>query len=72
MSKLPSHTPKTIIRILEKNGFTLFRIKGSHHIFFNPDNKRKVIVPFHKKDLPRGTLFEIVKQAGLKKSDLTG
>ncbi|MEM3565000.1 MAG: type II toxin-antitoxin system HicA family toxin [Candidatus Jordarchaeaceae archaeon] len=32
MSKLPSLTPKKIIKILEKRGFVLDRVKGSHHI----------------------------------------
>jgi predicted RNA binding protein YcfA (HicA-like mRNA interferase family) len=29
-----------------------------------------VVVPFHKKDLPKGTLIEILKQAGFSKEEL--
>jgi predicted RNA binding protein YcfA (HicA-like mRNA interferase family) len=29
-----------------------------------------VIVPVHAKDLPTGTLLEILRQAGIKKEDL--
>lgn len=28
------------------------------------------IVPFHKKDLPKGTLLEILKQAGIDKNEI--
>jgi predicted RNA binding protein YcfA (HicA-like mRNA interferase family) len=59
-----------VIRILEKKGFILDRTKGSHRIYRNPDTKARVVVPFHRKDLPRGTLLEILKQAGIDKSDL--
>jgi predicted RNA binding protein YcfA (HicA-like mRNA interferase family) len=29
-----------------------------------------VVIPVHKKDLPKGTLMEILKQAGIKKDEL--
>ncbi|OGZ32060.1 MAG: hypothetical protein A3H02_02720 [Candidatus Niyogibacteria bacterium RIFCSPLOWO2_12_FULL_41_13] len=54
-----------VISLLKKNGFVLKRQKGSHLIFFHPKNHRRVIVPFHNKDLPKGTLHEIIKQAGI-------
>ncbi len=70
MPKLPSLTPQKIIKVLEKKGFVLDRIKGSHHIYYHPEMKRKVIVPLHKRDLPKGTLLEILKQAGINKEEL--
>ncbi|MEK7202480.1 MAG: type II toxin-antitoxin system HicA family toxin [Patescibacteria group bacterium] len=42
------------------------RQKGSHQIFYNSTTKRRVTVPFHRRDLPKGTLNDILKQAGLK------
>jgi predicted RNA binding protein YcfA (HicA-like mRNA interferase family) len=36
MPKLPSLTSSDVIRILEKKGFVLDRIKGSHHIISIP------------------------------------
>ena len=71
MRKLPSLTPRKIIRILESRGFVLDRVKGSHHIYYHPETKRRVIVPLHKKDLPKGTLFEILKQAGIRRDELS-
>ena len=70
MSKLPSLAPKKIIKILESQGFLLDRIKGSHHIYYNPETKRRVVVPLHKKDLPKGTLLEILRQAGIGRDEL--
>jgi len=70
MSKVPSCTPRQIIKSLEKKGFVLDRSKGSHRIYYHSGTKRRVVVPFHKKDLPRGTFFEILKQAGITKDEL--
>lgn len=70
MSSLPSLTPKKVIKIIEDRGFILDRIKGSHHIFYNPDTKRRVVIPLHKNDLPIGTLLEIFKQAGIGREEL--
>ncbi len=69
-SKTPSLTPKEIIRLLEKKGFVLDRSSGSHQIFMLPDVSKRVIVPLHKKDLPKGTLHSILKQAGIDKNEL--
>ena len=71
MPKLPALTSKDVIRILEKKGFVLDRVKGSHHIYLNPELRRRVVVPFHKKDLPKGTLHEILKQAGLATQEVS-
>jgi len=70
MPKLPSLTPKRVIKILEDKGFVLHRVKGSHHIYYHPETRRRVIVPLHKKDLPQGTLREILKQAGIGRNEL--
>ena len=71
MPKLPSLTPQKIIKILEKKGFVLDRVKGSHHIYYHPETKRRAVVPLHKRDLPRGTLLEILRQAGISKEELS-
>jgi len=70
MRKLPSFTPQKIVQVLEKNGFVLDRSKGSHHIYYHPETKRRVVVPLHKRDLPKGTLLEILKQAGIRREKL--
>jgi predicted RNA binding protein YcfA (HicA-like mRNA interferase family) len=70
MPKLPAMTPQRLIKILEQRGFMLDRVKGSHHIYYNPLTKRRAIVPLHVGDLPKGTLLEILKQAGISKDEL--
>ena len=70
MSKLPSLAPKTVIKILEDKGFVLRRVKGSHHIYYHPETRRRVVVPLRKKDLPQGTVREILKQAGIGRDEL--
>ena len=59
-------TGKELIKLLKKNGWTVDRIKGSHHILIRDD--LTVIVPVHgNRDIPKGTMESILKQAGLKK-----
>jgi predicted RNA binding protein YcfA (HicA-like mRNA interferase family) len=70
MLKLPILTPKKIIKILEQIGFRLDHKTGSHFIFYNAENKRRVVVPFHAKDLPKGTFVSILKQAEITKEEL--
>ena len=70
MSDMPSFTPQEIIKILKKKGFVLDRVKGSHHIYYHDELKRRVIVPLHKRDLPKGTFYQIIKEAGIDKREL--
>jgi len=70
MYKLPSLTSQKVIKILERKGFVLDRAKGSHRIYYHFGSKRRVVIPYHRKDLPKGTLIEILKQAGIGKEEL--
>ncbi|MCK6462394.1 MAG: type II toxin-antitoxin system HicA family toxin [Candidatus Pacebacteria bacterium] len=70
MSKLPVLTSKKLIKIIEKLGFQLDHKTGSHFIFYNQENKKRVTVPYHSKDLPKGTILSILKQAGITKDDV--
>ena len=55
-----------IIKLLTKDGWFIFNIRGSHHQFKHPSKPGKVTVPHPKADLPFGTMKSIFKQAGLK------
>ena len=57
---------KELIKLLENNGWTLERVKGSHHQFRNPDFPYPITVPHPTKDLKTGTLQKILKDANLK------
>ena len=70
MPRLPALTPQKVIELLERRGFVLDMASGSHHIYCHPETRQRVIVPFHKKDLPKGTLLEILRQAGIRPDEL--
>jgi predicted RNA binding protein YcfA (HicA-like mRNA interferase family) len=70
MHNIPSLKPKELITILLQKGFVLDRIKGSHHIFYHPETKKRAVVPYHCKEIPVGTLLEILYQAGIPKDEL--
>lgn len=66
MSRLPALTSRQVIAALEAAGFELHHVRGSHHYFRHPANPtRRVTVPFHSRDLRKGTLRAIIKDAGL-------
>ena len=53
--------------MLEKDGWTLVRTKGSHRQFRHPVKPGTVTVAGKPGvDMPRGTLSAVMKQAGLK------
>lgn len=63
MSTLPALKPVEVIRKLRKAGFFFDRhAKGSHEIWFNPTTGRRTVI---RKDIPKGTLRAIVREAGL-------
>ncbi len=61
-------TPREAEQLIEKDGWVLVSIEGSHHHYKHPRKPGKVTIPFHTrpKDLSRKTLSSILKQAGLK------
>ena len=67
MTRLPACTPTAVIRALERAGFFLDHSAGSHRYYRHPDRGGIVTVPFHRRELKRGTLLAILKQAGLSR-----
>ncbi len=59
-------TPSKLITLLRKHGFVFTRQSGSHAIFKNDYRNKKVVVPIHNKDIPKGTLHALLKDAGIK------
>jgi predicted RNA binding protein YcfA (HicA-like mRNA interferase family) len=70
MLKLPVLSPQKLARVLEKKGFVLDRVRGSHHAYCHPDLDITVTIPFHKKEVGKGLLVEIMKQAGITREEL--
>lgn len=61
------HTMKSaeLIKRLEKAGWVLRAVKGSHHIYTHPEKGGHITVPHPKKDLGVGLVAKLLKQAGL-------
>lgn len=55
-----------IIKKLEKAGWVLRGVKGSHHVYTHPERGGHISVPHPKKDLGVGLTNKLLKQAGLK------
>jgi predicted RNA binding protein YcfA (HicA-like mRNA interferase family) len=62
---------KRFCRILETHGWTLQRIKGSHHVYGRVGEDYKISVPIHgNKPIKSGLLRYLMKVAGLEEEDL--
>jgi predicted RNA binding protein YcfA (HicA-like mRNA interferase family) len=71
MNGLPAVGPRQLIRALERAGFFVHHIRGSHHYLRHPERPGLLItVPYHNRDLKRGTLRAILRQAGITPEEL--
>ncbi|OGJ05768.1 hypothetical protein A2456_03380 [Candidatus Nomurabacteria bacterium RIFOXYC2_FULL_36_19] len=66
MPKLPVLNSKKLIKIFLKEGFVVDHITGSHYVMFNPVSKKIITIPYHTKDLPKGTIHSIIKLSGIE------
>lgn len=60
-------TSGELIRRMQKAGWVLRGIKGSHHVYVHPQRPGHVTVPHPRKDLGLGLVRAILKQTGLDK-----
>ncbi len=68
-ARLPGVPARKAIRALERCGWQLDRVKGSHHIFRHPDRPNRVSVPLHGGSLKKGTLNAIIEGSGLTREE---
>jgi len=58
-------------KLIERHGWQLLRVHGSHHIYGKPGSPIRLSVPIHgSQPLKRGLLAHLAKQAGLSEKDL--
>jgi len=58
-----------LVRLLEKNGFRIVKEKGSIRYYGKTGWARLIRVDYHgTKEVPSGTLYSILKAAGIKLS----
>ncbi|KAB2836998.1 MAG: type II toxin-antitoxin system HicA family toxin [Candidatus Brocadia sp.] len=68
---MKSISGKNLCKILEKKGWYLKTIRGSHHVYMKPGKKERISVPVHgNKDLKLGLLKTIVKIAEIQEDEL--
>lgn len=63
------YAPKTVIKKFKKLGFLDDRQSGSHKILYHPVTKARAVIPFHLKELPRGTFAAILRESKITKSE---
>jgi predicted RNA binding protein YcfA (HicA-like mRNA interferase family) len=68
--RLPAVKPAELIRVLEGRGWQLARTRGSHHVFKHPGFPNRIVVPVHGRELKRGILVAILKDAGISRDEL--
>ncbi len=68
---MKSISGKKLCQVVEKFGWQLKRITGSHHIYTKDDKDTILVIPVHgNRDLPVGTLKKILKDAELTENDI--
>ena len=74
MTKLPAVNGAEVIRALERAGFVVVRVSGSHHRLVHRDDASKTTtVPVHgSKALKKGTLRNIINQSGMTVEEFDG
>ena len=66
MSEVPSIDGKQVVSTFQKFGFSVVRIKGSHHIMKKAGHRYILSVPVHKgKTINKGTLHSLIDDAGI-------
>ena len=63
---MKSISGKEFAKLLEKKGWELKRVKGSHHVYVKLGNPARISVPIHKNiPLKVGLLKHLMKMAGI-------
>jgi predicted RNA binding protein YcfA (HicA-like mRNA interferase family) len=68
---MKSVSGKEFARLLERHGWTLLRVQGSHHIYGRTGSDVRLSVPIHgNQPLKTGLLRHLMKMADISASDL--
>ena len=62
---------KALAKAIERKGWSLVRVKGSHHIFVMSGRRERIVIPIHgNRPLKIGLLRALMKIADLEESDV--
>ena len=67
--RLPVVSGAQLVAVLERLGWRVLRQRGSHVRLRHPDRSVFLVVPLHR-ELKKGTLNGILKDAGLDRDEL--
>jgi predicted RNA binding protein YcfA (HicA-like mRNA interferase family) len=68
---MKSISGKDFAKVLERHGWALLRVQGSHHIYGKAGSEIRISVPIHRnQNLKTGLLRHFMKKAGLTEKDL--
>ncbi len=68
--RLPALKSKDVLRLLQREGFVVHHVSGSHYVLkHSRKTNLRVTLPWHGRDLKRGTLGSIIQQAGYTVSE---
>ena len=70
MRKLGTITPRELIKILQRAGFLVDHVTGSHYILRHPITKRHALIAYHAKAIPKGTAHKILTSADISLEEL--
>lgn len=58
-------------QIIQRRGWILARVHGSHHVFTMPGRRERIVIPIHgNQPLKKGLLLSLMKISGLQEDDL--
>lgn len=63
------YTPKQVLVKFKKLGFVEDRQSGSHKILYHPETQARAVIPFHVKELPKGTFVSILKESKITRDE---
>jgi predicted RNA binding protein YcfA (HicA-like mRNA interferase family) len=66
MPRLPRLRGREVIAALRRAGFSVLRIKGSHHFLQHPDGRRTVVPVHAGETIGPGLMARILKDADLE------
>ncbi len=69
MSKLPSLTGREVIAALEKVGFEIARVRGSHHILIHSDGRRTVVPVHSGETIGPGLIAQILRDCQISREE---
>ncbi len=67
--RLPGPAASDILRALRRAGFRIHHQAGSHATLKHTSDPSRRVIPVHARDLQRGTLRGIIKQAGMTQDE---